>query len=49
MQAQAQDDQACQISGTSPGTQAYSECRRGWPNNALLLKRRLRRSNEIST
>jgi hypothetical protein len=26
-QAQAQDDQACQISGSSPGTQAYSECR----------------------
>jgi hypothetical protein len=25
-QAQA-DDQACQISGVSPGTQAYSECR----------------------
>jgi hypothetical protein len=26
-QAQAADDQACQISGASPGTQAYSECR----------------------
>jgi hypothetical protein len=26
-QAQAQEDQACQISGASPGTQAYSECR----------------------
>jgi len=26
-QAQAEDDQACQISGSSPGTQAYSECR----------------------
>jgi hypothetical protein len=26
-QAQAQDDQACQISGASPGTQVYSECR----------------------
>ena len=27
MQAQAQDDQACQISGTPPGTEAYAECR----------------------
>ena len=24
----AQDDQACQVSGVSPGTQAYSDCRK---------------------
>jgi len=27
MQAQTKDDQACQFSGTSPGTRAYSKCR----------------------
>jgi PBP1b-binding outer membrane lipoprotein LpoB len=24
----SQDDQACQLSGVSPGTQAYSDCRK---------------------
>ena len=27
MQAQTEDDQACQFSGASPGTRVYSKCR----------------------